>query len=167
MRDTRMNTASQYHSGFLGVTSSEAAAGIDTVEVAGSSPVVPTIFFNKIAAPKPKSGQFPFRFWYRHVVLRKVRLSGMTSKACDLSSASLGLHDGKSEAGTRFSVIDRFGQILACVCAFLMPVARTKRVLARRKHIVRCQICFEGGVIILEVDIRVHAAMSWYHQASA
>ena len=43
-RLARMNAAPGYHSGFFGVASSRTGSRFDTVEVAGSSPVVPTIF---------------------------------------------------------------------------------------------------------------------------
>ena len=44
MPKTSMNTASVYHSRFLGVASYKRGAGFDTVEVGGSNPPVPTTF---------------------------------------------------------------------------------------------------------------------------
>jgi hypothetical protein len=44
MRRTRMNTAPDYHLSFFGVASSRTGSRFDTVEVAGSSPVVPTSY---------------------------------------------------------------------------------------------------------------------------
>ena len=50
VRQTRINIASSYHSDFFCVASSRTGSGFDTVEVCGSSPHGPTIFFNDLAS---------------------------------------------------------------------------------------------------------------------